>query len=223
MLIGEIRNKVDTIWEVFWTGGVTNPLSVIEQITYLLFIRGLDDLEIKNEKESSVLGIKFERVFPRDRQYLKWSQFKNFEAGKMYKIVSEEVFPFIKDLDGNEKSAYSKYMSDAIFIIPTPQMLEKIVTGLSEIPMDDIDIKGDLYEYLLSKLSQSGTNGQLRTPRHIIRMMVRLMKPTPEDIIIDPAVGERAIIMTRCELRNSTRKCAVSSWKHRNIFSLVSF
>jgi len=199
MLTGDIRNKVDRIWEVFWTGGVTNPLSVIEQITYLLFIRGLDDLETKKEKESQVLGIEFKRIFPEDKQYLRWSQFKNYEAEKMYQIVSEEVFPFIKELDGNEESAYSKYMSDAIFIIPTPQMLEKIVTGLDEIPMDDVDIKGDLYEYLLSKISQSGTNGQFRTPRHIIQMMVQLMKPNPEDIIIDPAAGTAGFLVESAE------------------------
>jgi len=199
MITGEIKNKVDRIWEVFWTGGITNPLSVIEQITYLLFIRGLDLADSIREKESIVLGIKHKSIFPKDKQYLRWSVFKDLQAQKMYKIVADEVFPFIKTLNGDKESAYATYMSDAIFIIPTPQMLEKVVTGLSNLPLEDRDTKGDLYEYLLSKLSQSGTNGQFRTPRHIIRMMVELMKPTPEDIIVDPAAGTAGFLVNAGE------------------------
>ncbi|GAB4265846.1 type I restriction-modification system subunit M [Thermincola ferriacetica] len=199
MVTGELKSKIDKIWETFWTGGITNPLSVIEQITYLLFIRGLDEVETKRENEASVLGIEHKRIFPEDKQHLRWSRFKDFEAERMYKVVSEEVFPFIKSLHGNKESAYSKYMSDAIFMIPTPLLLEKVVTGLSTIPMDDRDTKGDLYEYLLSKISQSGTNGQFRTPRHIIKMMVELMKPTPEDIICDPAAGSAGFLVAAGE------------------------
>lgn len=195
MITGEIKNKVDKIWEVFWTGGITNPLSVIEQITYLLFIRGLDDLETRREKESVVLGLDFERVFPEEKQYMRWSRLRNFDADKMYKIVAEEVFPFIKTLHGDKDSAYAQYMADAIFMIPTPQLLEKIVTGLNGLAMDDRDTKGDLYEYLLSKVATSGTNGQFRTPRHIIRMIVHLMKPTPEDTIMDPAAGTAGFLV----------------------------
>ena len=195
MITGEIKNKVDKIWEVFWTGGITNPLSVIEQITYLLFIRGLDDLETRREKESVVLGLDFERVFPEEKQYMRWSRLRNFDADKMYKIVAEEVFPFIKTLHGDKDSAYAQYMADAIFVIPTPQLLEKIVTGLNGLAMDDRDTKGDLYEYLLSKVATSGTNGQFRTPRHIIRMIVHLMKPTPEDTIMDPAAGTAGFLV----------------------------
>ncbi len=195
MITGEIKNKVDKIWEVFWTGGITNPLSVIEQITYLLFIRGLDELQTKREKESVVLGIGFDRLFPADREYMRWNQFRNFDADRMYKIVAEEVFPFIKTLHADADSAYAKYMADAIFLIPTPQLLEKIVTGLSGLPMDDRDTKGDLYEYLLSKVATSGTNGQFRTPRHIIRMIVELMKPTPTDTIMDPAAGSAGFLV----------------------------
>ena len=199
MITGDIKNKVDRIWEVFWTGGITNPLSVIEQITYLLFIRGLDMADSIREKESVVLGLKHKSVFPEDKQHLRWSVFKDLEAQKMYKIMADEVFPFIKTLNGDKESAYATYMSDAIFIIPTPQMLEKVVTGLSALPLEDRDTKGDLYEYLLSKLSQSGTNGQFRTPRHIIGMMVELMKPTPADIIVDPAAGTAGFLVSAGE------------------------
>lgn len=195
MLVGEIRNKVDRIWETFWTGGITNPLSVIEQITYLLFIKGLDEAETRREKESHVLGIEFVPTFPASQQHLRWTQFRNKPAEKMYDIVSREVFPFIKDLHGNKESAYAKYMADAIFMIPTPLLLEKIVTALDEIPMDDRDTKGDLYEYLLSKVATSGTNGQFRTPRHIIKMMVALTRPVPEDVIADPAAGSAGFLV----------------------------
>jgi type I restriction enzyme M protein len=199
MITGEIKNKVDRLWEIFWTGGVTNPLSVIEQVTYLIFIRNLDEQEEKKEKEAVLLGVDHKRLFPEDKQYLRWNKFKNLEAQKMYEVVAQEVFPFIKDLHGNKDSAYSRYMSDAIFIIPTPQMLEKIVTNIDQIPMDDRDEKGDLYEYLLSKIATSGTNGQFRTPRHIIKMMVEMMKPTPEDIMIDPAAGSAGFLVAAGE------------------------
>jgi len=199
MLTGELRNKVDKIWETFWTGGITNPLTVIEQFTYLLFIKGLDEAETYREKEAVLLGIDCERMFPEDKQHLRWSKFKNLEASQMYDIVSNEVFPFIKSLHGNKNSAYAKYMSDAIFMIPTPQMLAKIVDGIDSIPMKDRDTKGDLYEYLLSKIATAGTNGQFRTPRHIIDMMVKLMKPTPEDIIVDPAAGSAGFLVAAGE------------------------
>jgi len=199
MLTGELRNKVDKIWETFWTGGITNPLTVIEQFTYLLFIKGLDEAETYREKEAVLLGIDCERMFPEDKQHLRWSKFKNLEASQMYDIVSNEVFPFIKSLHGNKNSAYAKYMSDAIFMIPTPQMLAKIVDGIDNIPMKDRDTKGDLYEYLLSKIATAGTNGQFRTPRHIIEMIVELTKPTPEDIIVDPAAGSAGFLVAAGE------------------------
>lgn len=199
MVTGELRNKIDKIWETFWTGGITNPLSVIEQITYLLFIKGLDEIETKREKDATVLGVDFKKIFPEDKQHLRWSNFKNLEAEEMYEVVSKEVFPFIKNLHGDEESAYSKYMADAIFMIPTPKMLEKVVTALSDIPMKDRDTKGDLYEYLLSKVATAGTNGQFRTPRHIIKMMVELVKPTPDDKILDPAAGSAGFLVAAVE------------------------
>ena len=197
MINGELRNKVDKIWETFWTGGITNPLEVIEQFTYLLFIKGLDDKEIIKENDAILLGIDFDRTFPEDKQNLRWSKFKNFEAETMYEIVANEVFPFIKNLHTNKDSAYAKYMGDAIFKIPTPLMLSKIVDGINSIDMDENkDTKGDLYEYLLSKVATAGTNGQFRTPRHIIDMIVKLMKPTPEDIIVDPAAGSAGFLVS---------------------------
>lgn len=199
MITGELKNKVDKIWETFWTGGITNPLTVIEQFTYLLFIKGLDEAETQREQEAALLGIEFERIFPEDKQHLRWSKFKNLEASQMYEIVSEEVFPFIKSLHGNKNSAYAKYMSDAIFMIPMPQMLSKIVDGIDKLPMKDRDLQGDLYEYLLSKIATAGTNGQFRTPRHIIKMMVELVKPTPEDIIVDPAAGSAGFLVAAGE------------------------
>ncbi|WP_027726317.1 type I restriction-modification system subunit M [Tuberibacillus calidus] len=200
MITGEIKNKVDKIWETFWTGGITNPLTVIEQFTYLLFIKGLDEKETTKEKEAEVLSIPFEGIFPKDKQHLRWHRFKQLGSPEeMYRVVSDEVFPFIKSLHGKDDSAYSKYMSDAMFLIPTPNMLAKIVDGIDHLPLKDRDVQGDLYEYLLSKLSTSGTNGQFRTPRHIIKMMVELMKPTPEDIIIDPAMGTAGFLVAASE------------------------
>lgn len=200
----ETKSIIDRIWTNFWEGGVTNPLTVIEQITYLLFIKGLDDIDIAHEKSDHMLGIKTKRIFDEKHHECRWSIFKNYPAEKMYKIVGEDVFPFIKSLSNNKNSGYAKYMEDAIFIIPTPIMLQRVVTAIDKLKMKDRDTKGDVYEYLLSKLSTAGTNGQFRTPRHIIRMMVELMKPTPEDIIVDPAAGSAGFLVEAGEyLRNN--------------------
>lgn len=200
MITGEIKSKVDKIWETFWTGGITNPLTVIEQFTYLLFIKGLDEVETTKENEALLLDIEFEGVFPKEKQHLRWHRFKQLGSPEeMYEVVSKEVFPFIKELHGTDDSAYSKYMGDAMFMIPTANMLAKIVDGIDNIPMKDRDTQGDLYEYLLSKIATAGTNGQFRTPRHIINMMVELMKPTPEDIIIDPAMGSAGFLVAASE------------------------
>ncbi|MCZ8511470.1 class I SAM-dependent DNA methyltransferase [Paenibacillus filicis] len=199
MITGELRQKVDRIWETFWTGGITNPLSVIEQFTYLLFIKGLDEAETRKENESMLLSVPFTGLFPNDKKYLRWNHFKNLDPQRMYDVVSNEVFPFIKSLHGDKDSAYAKYMGDAIFMIPTPNMLVRIVEGIESIDMKDRDTKGDLYEYLLSKVATAGTNGQFRTPRHIIDMMVALMKPTPEDIICDPAAGSAGFLVAAGE------------------------
>lgn len=195
----ETKNIIDRIWTNFWEGGVTNPLTVIEQITYLLFIKGLDDMELEREKNDNKLGIERKKIFDKKHQDCRWSIFKNYPAERMYRIVQEDVFPFIKKLSVNKDSGYAKYMEDAIFIIPTPIMLQRVVTSIDKLNMKDRDTKGDVYEYLLSKLSTAGTNGQFRTPRHIIQMMVNLMKPSPDDIIVDPACGSAGFLVTAAE------------------------
>ena len=196
MITGELRNKIDRIWETFWTGGITNPLDVIEQFTYLLFIKQLDDVETTKENEANFLGVSYETMFPSDCQKYRWSKFKNLgSADEMYELVANGVFPFIKNLHQDGDSAYAKYMGDAIFKIPTAAMLTKIVDGIDKLELGDADSKGDLYEYLLSQGATAGTNGQFRTPRHIIKMMVALVKPQPDDIIIDPAMGSAGFLI----------------------------
>lgn len=203
MITGELKNKVDKLWEMFWTGGLTNPLDVIEQITYLMFIRDLDQTDKTRQKESVMLGIEHTSIF-KDKEHLKWSILRDKPAETMYQTMQAEVFPFIKKLNGNS-GTYAKYMADAIFKVPTPQLLEKIVTSLDELYLlldkqkDKRDARGDLYEYMLSKLSTAGTNGQFRTPRHIIRMMVDLLDPEPNDTICDPACGTSGFLVAAGE------------------------
>ncbi|MBE5820134.1 MAG: SAM-dependent DNA methyltransferase [Clostridiales bacterium] len=199
-----IKSIIDKIWLVFHSGGVANPLTCIEQITYLLFIKGLDDIELKNEKDDVLLGITSKRIFDEDHQDCRWSIFKEYEASRMFKVMQEKVFPFIKQLGNDKESSYAKYMEDAMFLVPTPIVLQKVVSSLDKIEMNDRDTKGDLYEYLLSKLSTAGTNGQFRTPRHIIKMMVELMQPTEKDVIVDPACGSAGFLVEAGEyLRNN--------------------
>ncbi len=203
MITGELKNKVDKLWEMFWTGGLTNPLDVIEQITYLMFIRDLDQTDNTRQKESIMLGIPYTSMFE-GKENLKWSVLRDKPAETMYQVVLAEIFPFIKMLNGNSGS-YAKYMADAIFKVPTPQLLEKIITSLDDMYAyidqlpDKQDARGDLYEYMLSKLSTAGTNGQFRTPRHIIRMMVELLDLQPGDIICDPASGTSGFLVSAGE------------------------
>ena len=195
MITGEMKNKVDSLWTMFWTGGLTNPLDVIEQITYLIFIRDLDINDSRRQKESLLLDAEFESIFPDGEDTLRWSVFRDLPAATMYENMQLKVFPFIKNLHADRNSAYAKYMDDAIFKIPTPVLLEKIVTAIDELDFSDRDVRGDLYEYLLSKISTSGTNGQFRTPRHIIKMMVDIVSPGPDDIICDPACGTSGFLV----------------------------
>lgn len=194
-----IQNKIDAIWLDFANGGMTEPLSVIKQMTYLLFIKGLDEVETNNEKTEQILGVKFKRIFDDEHQDCRWSKFKNLSASEMYNLMSTKIFPFIKNMKVGKDSSFSKYMEKAMFMIPSALVLEKVVTKLDSIPMKDRDTKGDIYEYLLSKLSTAGRNGQFRTPRHIIRMMVELAKPTPNDIICDPACGTGGFLLEASE------------------------
>ena len=204
MIKGEVKNKVDKLWEMFWTGGLTNPLDVIEQITYLMFIRDLDQTDNSRQKESVMLGLPYTSIFE-EKEHLKWSSLRDKPAETMYQTMQGEVFPFIKNLHEDQNSTYSKYMDDAIFKVPTPQLLEKIVTSLDELYdlidklPDKRDARGDLYEYMLSKLSTAGTNGQFRTPRHIIRMMVELLDLKPNDLICDPACGTSGFLVAAGE------------------------
>lgn len=231
MITGELKNKIDGLWDIFAAGGLTNPLEVIEQITYLMFIHDLDDTDNKNAKECAMLGLPFKSIFSDqvkigersiDGQQLKWSTFRDFPANKMYETVQEWVFPFIKNLHSDKNSAYSKYMDDAIFKLPTPLILSKVVDSLDEIyalmgQSTEIDIRGDVYEYLLSKISTAGRNGQFRTPRHIIRMMVELMKPTPEETICDPACGTGGFLVGASDyLRETYRNDILMNKENRD-------
>lgn len=206
MITGELKSKIDSLWLMFYTGGITNPLDVIEQVTYLMFIRDLDEIDNIRSKESVMLGVPYKSIFNEDGQQMKWSVFRDLPAATMYEIIQSRVFPFIKNLHGDKDSAYSKYMADAIFKIPTAQLLEKIVTAMDEIAWKNKDIRGDVYEYLLSKIATAGTNGQFRTPRHIIRMMVELLAPKPTDTICDPACGTSGFLVSAAEYMKETHK-----------------
>ena len=220
MITGELKNRIDGLWDIFAAGGLVNPLDVIEQITYLMFIHDLDETDNTRAKEAVMLGLPHKSIFAGnvmigDREVegnqLKWSTFHDFPAGKMYQVVQEWVFPFIKNLHEDKDSAYSKYMGDAIFKIPTPLLLDKIVSALDDIysqmeQIKDSDIRGDVYEYLLSKISQSGLNGQFRTPRHIMRMMIELMDPTADEVICDPACGTAGFLVAAGDYLKEKRR-----------------
>ena len=220
MITGELKNKIDGLWDIFAAGGLVNPLEVIEQITYLMFIHDLDDSDNIRAKESAILGLPYKSIFSDevrigertiDGSQLKWSCFRDFPADRMYSVMQEWVFPFIKKLHSDKNSAYSKYMDDAIFKLPTPLVLSKVVDSLDEIyiMMNEIqtaDVRGDVYEYLLSKIAQSGLNGQFRTPRHIIRMMVEMMNPSSDEVICDPACGTSGFLVAAGEYLKEKRK-----------------
>ena len=191
MITGQLKNKIDKIWDDMYSYGIANPLVVIEQLTYLFFIKSLDDVEIANEKRDAMLGMESERIFPQteEGQMLRWSKFCNLKAEEIYSILGTKVFPFIKKLKTGKKSAYARYMRDATFALPNALITEKVVTTISELPLQERDLKGDLYEYMISKLQTAGRIGQFRTPRHIIKMMVRLVEPKLTDLIADPACG----------------------------------
>ena len=206
MLTGEIRSQIDTIWNTFWTGGISNPLEVIEQITYLLFLRRLDELqtteELKAAREKKPAPHTFYPDGPDPRGIpfadLRWQSFKNKEPREMFTLVSDNVFPFLRNL-GGDSSTFAQHMKDARFTIPTPALLAKVVDLIDKIPMEARDTKGDLYEYMLGKIATAGQNGQFRTPRHIIRLMVELTAPKPGDVICDPASGTCGFLVAAAE------------------------
>jgi type I restriction enzyme M protein len=218
MLTGELRSKIDNVWNAFWAGGIANPLEVIEQITYLLFMRGLDEAHTREENKANRLGKPMERrIFPKGKdgigkggglafEDMRWSRLKNRDPATMFEIVTEHVFPFLRGM-GDEGTAHATHMKGARFTIPTPALLAKVVDLLADIPMEDRDTKGDLYEYMLGKIATAGQNGQFRTPRHIIALMVEMTAPAPKDVICDPACGTCGFLVAAGEyLRNNHPK-----------------
>ncbi|QJC53748.1 SAM-dependent DNA methyltransferase [Paenibacillus albicereus] len=222
MLTGEVRNKIDKIWSDIWAGGITNPLTVIEQLTYLMFIRSLDEKELENESLEALSGQSAAKIFPQDEegQSMRWSRFKTKDSRIIYEIVGTKVFPFIKTMNGGrDASAFSRYMQDAMFLVPTPQVLQKMITGLDELyehDIQDLDMQGDLYEYMLGKLSTAGQNGQFRTPKHIRDMMVRLAAPAPGETICDPACGTAGFLVSSAEYVRERHEAEMTGeqWEH---------
>lgn len=202
MITGTIKSQVDRIWDAFWSGGISNPMEVLEQLTYLLFIKRLDELQTLAEKKANRLGRPIDKpVFTPEQRALRWSVFRELgDAKAMFDVVDQQVFPFIRELGGQgDSSTYARHMRDARFTIPTPALLAKVVDMVNAIPMDDRDTKGDLYEYMLGKIASAGQNGQFRTPRHIIQLMVQMMAPTPTDSICDPACGTAGFLVASAE------------------------
>ena len=206
MITGELKSKVDRIWDTMWSGGISNPLSVIEQLTYLLFIKRLDELHTLKEAKAARTKTPIEEpVFSPDQDSLRWSRFKETAPEQMFETVRDEVFPFIKSLgdkgeaDGEGGSTYTHHMKDALFMMPTARVLANVVDQLDSIDMSDSDTKGDLYEYMLGKIATAGQNGQFRTPRHIIKLMVDMAAPTPKDVICDPACGTAGFLIAASE------------------------
>jgi type I restriction enzyme M protein len=233
MVTGALKSQVDKVWNAFWSGGIANPLEVIEQITYLLFIKRLDELQTLKENKANTLGQPIEDpVFPdgtdesgrRPRPFsdLRWSRFQNMSAAEMYDVIDQNVFPFIRGL-GEAGSSFAANMKDARFTIPTPALLSKVVDLLEDIPMDDRDTKGDIYEYMLSKLSTSGQNGQFRTSRHIIRLMVDMAAPTPGDKIIDPAAGTAGFLVEAGEYLRDHHPEIWADAASRDHFNRIAF
>lgn len=201
MITGEIKSQVDKVWEAFWTGGVSNPLTVIEQITYLIFIRRLDEMQVNKEKQANLLNIpNADSLYNNNQEALRWSNFRNKTPEEMYRLftMQEGVFDHMKNV-GQTGSVFAQHMKGATFMIPTPRLLDQVVQLIDKIKMDERDTKGDLYEYLLSKIASAGQNGQFRTPRHIIKMMVEMMEPSKEEVILDPSCGTAGFLVAAGE------------------------
>lgn len=207
MITGEIKSKIDKIWDDFWTGGISNPLTVIEQFTYLIFIKQLDDKQTRMEKEASLLGIPIEKpIYTKAQSTLRWSNFVNKDPEQMFDLFTKPqrniddltAFDFMKTI-GAQGGEFAKFMKGAIFMIQSPKLLDKVVQQIDKLPLDNRDTKGDLYEYMLSKIAEAGTNGQFRTPRHIINMMVAMVQPKRDDIICDPSCGTAGFLVSAGE------------------------
>ena len=214
----DVKSKVDKVWDTFWTGGISNPLEVIEQITYLLFLRRLDELETQAESRAEFTGQPLEnRTFAPGQQDFRWHKLKNLDAEAMYEVVADRVFPFLRELGGAD-STYGEHMKNARFTIPSAHLLSNVVDLLSDIPMDKRDTNGDLYEYLLSQLASSGTNGQFRTPRHVIELMVKMTAPRPDDEICDPACGTAGFLVAASEYLRETHPEVFTNKEQRQFF-----
>jgi type I restriction enzyme M protein len=199
VITGELRSKIDRLWDAFWSGGIANPLEVIEQITYLMFLKRLDGTQLSKERRAARAGKPIDApIYTADTNELRWSVFTEQDPQAMYETVANGVFPWLRQL-GGEDSTYERQMKDARFTIPTPNLLTKAVDILDELPLEQGDVKGDLYEYMLSKIATAGQNGQFRTPRHIIQLMVEMMNPGPGDEICDPACGTAGFLVAAAE------------------------
>ncbi len=198
MLTRDLKNKVDRLWLEFWQGGISNPLVVIEQVTFLMFARMLDINETRDIKRTKRSGGSFKRRFNEDQQYLRWSDFSHIEdADKLMEVVRDGVFKHFREHTGDV--SFGDYMKDARLAIDKPELLVKAIDMVSDLPLEVGDSKGDLYEYLLSKLSTAGINGQFRTPRHIIKLMVLLMDIEPGETVVDPACGTAGFLVGALE------------------------
>lgn len=225
MITGDLKNRIDGMWDIFWSSGMTNPLTVIEQVTYLMFIKILDDNELRKESNAALFDIPVaDPVFDVDHQNCRWSVFRNYEPQAMLDNMNQNVFPFIKnELHAGKDTAFARYMKDALFLIPQPRTLVKVVDMLDELDLNNKDIMGDVYEYLLSKIAQSGQNGQFRTPRHIINMMVQLMNPTLEDAVCDPAMGSAGFICAAAQHIKDNNEGALMNAENREHFAKTMF
>ncbi|ASJ75780.1 type I restriction-modification system subunit M [Granulosicoccus antarcticus] len=214
MITGEIKSQVDKIWTAFWTGGISNPLTVIEQFTYLLFLRRLDEKQQLEEKKANLIGSELKNpIYSAEYTKLRWHSFVDEDPEALYALFTQPqkdmdnltAFELMKQL-GSKAGAFAQYMKGATFMIPTARLLDQVVQMIDKIAMDDRDTKGDLYEYLLSKIATAGTNGQFRTPRHIIKMMVEMTQPTAEDTICDPSSGTAGFLVGASEYIHEHRE-----------------
>jgi type I restriction enzyme M protein len=222
---GELRSKIDRVWDAFWSGGISNPLEVIEQITYLIFLRRLDQEQELKEAKANRTKAPIERpIFQEDEKQLRWGNFTREAPGDMFSIVRDQVFPWLRHL-GGEGSTYSHHMKDARFTIPTEALLVRVVKMLNdpELRLDDKDTKGDLYEYMLSKIATAGQNGQFRTPRHIIELMVEMMQPGPDDEICDPACGTAGFLVASAAYLEREHREALLGEDQRKHFNKSMF
>lgn len=223
MLTGELKNKVDKIWETLWTAGISNPLTVIEQLTYLLFIKGLDDDQLRKERKAIRTGDDPDMIFTKDEEHLRWRNLKQLDPEELFETVRDDVFPFMKKLGGRNGNTYRKHMEGAIFLFPKASTLARVVDLLDQLDLSKRDTKGDVYEYMLSKLSVAGQNGQFRTPRHIIKMMVELTQPKPLENIADPACGTAGFLVVAGQYIRDNHAKAMVDDKTRDHFQSEMF